>query len=434
MKECLKIQGVPAGVSFSAYAVGTTDFVTVFTAENTPIDQAVTPIVFDANLEAAIYFHGQADIQIGGLGTVEDLAYNGGDPFIFPRQTCIDLDVVTPSWQTLGIYVGPTSPDLVYYDDWERTKQGYWGFIYAAANASLGEGAFGSISVTASTAELFGISDGLGDIQVVSATSEVSALIGSSVGQGLFEGSIVTVSVADLIGSGLLPDGVGALVEVVATVSISELSGEGVSIGTGLLVEVSSTTSVGALTGTSGEALVTWNAADKNSTITLSNGDKTASRTSGTGFASVRANRSANTDIRYVEFVESGDAADGGAGIATSTAVLNNFIGNATTGVSVAFTNGAVYYNGVTVGTALGAFAIGDVLSLAWRASDGSIWVKKNGDINIDVDVAITPKRLGPVFPAGWMYNTAVVSYNNIRGDRAEWTRTPPTSAKGWGE
>jgi len=93
-KECLKIQGVPAGVSLSFYQPGTTDFLTVYTSADVAIDQAVTPIVFDAGLEASAYFHDQADVVIGGLGTIADDAYNGGVAIVFPRQTGVDLSTL----------------------------------------------------------------------------------------------------------------------------------------------------------------------------------------------------------------------------------------------------------------------------------------------------------------------------------------------------
>jgi len=94
MKEGFKIVGIPVGVSLRFFEPDTENLGTVFDAADNPL---VQPILFDVDSNAIAYYHGQYDVVIGGTDSAADIAWNGGLPQVFPRQTGVDLsEILSP--------------------------------------------------------------------------------------------------------------------------------------------------------------------------------------------------------------------------------------------------------------------------------------------------------------------------------------------------
>jgi hypothetical protein len=127
---------------------------------------------------------------------------------------------------------------------------------------------------------------------------------------------------------------------------------------------------------------ITWNPADKNSNIALSNGNLTVSNTNGADGAV----RSINNQIPgkyYFEVTWTGSAGGGntGCGIATNLASLVNFGQSAGSGIAAFQSSGNIWNNGSSVGISIGAFASGTVcvaidtsVKRAWFRKDAGLW------------------------------------------------------------
>ena len=122
---------------------------------------------------------------------------------------------------------------------------------------------------------------------------------------------------------------------------------------------------------------VTWNPADKNANISLSNGDLTATATD-TSWKSVRATEGKSSGKWYWEVkidVSAGDHNMIGTG--SSSATLDHYVGNDSYGYGYNGYNGYKFYDGsgVVYGSTYG---LNDIIGVALDLDNGKIWVSKN--------------------------------------------------------
>lgn len=125
----------------------------------------------------------------------------------------------------------------------------------------------------------------------------------------------------------------------------------------------------------------TWDPANKGATLTLSNGNLTATSSASSLLTSVRATTSLNSGVRVVRHTYN-----------TATTIFPGFV-NASFSIiststqvgadanSVCFntTTGNITYNGATVASAGVTAAPGDLIDLALDMVNKSIWVRVNG-------------------------------------------------------
>jgi hypothetical protein len=123
-------------------------------------------------------------------------------------------------------------------------------------------------------------------------------------------------------------------------------------------------------------AAVTWNPADKNASVTLSNGNKTANAASAS--QTVRATSSKSTGAWYFEVVFTGNSFSFTvAGIANASALLTQYVGANANGYSHG-TGGFSYFNGSGTASAPTLFP-GDTLMVAVDLTNLKIWFGVNG-------------------------------------------------------
>lgn len=124
-----------------------------------------------------------------------------------------------------------------------------------------------------------------------------------------------------------------------------------------------------------GPSTTTWNPADKDASITLSAGNLTATKASGSGFCGVRAVASASTGKKYWELTwTSVTAGLCMVGIADGTWNLTaNFLGQAAG--SIGWTTSATIFG--ASGSA-DSWTAGDVLSIALDIGGALIWFRRN--------------------------------------------------------
>lgn len=130
---------------------------------------------------------------------------------------------------------------------------------------------------------------------------------------------------------------------------------------------------------TPGITYATWNPSDKAADVALSNGNLTASRTTGGSPATVRATVGKSSGKWYWEMTI-GAATIGGthSGVCDNTVSLTSFLGNNATGWIYFDQNGNKINNSIS--TAYGAsYTGGDVLMFALDMNSGKVWFGKNG-------------------------------------------------------
>lgn len=89
---------------------------------------------------------------------------------------------------------------------------------------------------------------------------------------------------------------------------------------------------------------VTWNPADKNAAIVLSNGNTTAARTGAESYAGVRGTVGYSTGTYYFEAtVPGGSGAEGAVGLANATASISDPLGFGNNNGIGAYSDGAVW-------------------------------------------------------------------------------------------
>jgi hypothetical protein len=134
----------------------------------------------------------------------------------------------------------------------------------------------------------------------------------------------------------------------------------------------------------------TWNPLDKDADITLSNGDLTI--TAGTSAENnIRTISSITGGRRYHEITVGTIAAspDHFFGWANATETLTNFAGQTTNSCGWRGSDGGVFINGGSIGTA-NTYTTGNVLCFAYSKADGRLWVRV-GSGNWNNDVSANP-------------------------------------------
>lgn len=118
-----------------------------------------------------------------------------------------------------------------------------------------------------------------------------------------------------------------------------------------------------------------YNPAAKDAGVTLSNSDRTATRTSGSGNGGmVLGFGGKSTGKWYVEFVIGTNI---NTAVGVSAASLPSYLGSNTTSWGYWFSGNRWFNASPTAGYA--GYTTGDVIGVAWNASAGEIWWSKNG-------------------------------------------------------
>lgn len=175
---------------------------------------------------------------------------------------------------------------------------------------------------------------------------------------------------------------------------------------------------------------VTWNPADKDASIVLSNGDLTTT-TSVTGYHGVRATSGHATGKRYFEITLGTVDEFFRIGLAKATWTLTS-IGAATTGWGYK-NNGYVFYNDTGYGPAL-SFATGDIISVAVDLDAHKLWFGVNGVWSGDPAAgtgAVMTNLTDTLYPAFSAYTSGNSATANF-GDTAFAYEVPSGFNPGW--
>lgn len=150
--------------------------------------------------------------------------------------------------------------------------------------------------------------------------------------------------------------------------------------------------------GTPPAVVTTWNPADKDATIALSNGNLTATKTSGSdrGLRAVSSKSSGKWCLPVLIDSLTTPAID--IGLAKAAATLGSYLGVDSAGWGYDSANGKVYHSnaGSSYGTTFGP---GDVVEILYDADAGELRFTKNGTIQNGGAAAVSGLS-GPLFPA----------------------------------
>lgn len=139
----------------------------------------------------------------------------------------------------------------------------------------------------------------------------------------------------------------------------------------------------------------TWNPSDKNASISLSSGDKTATQTS-SSFNAVRSVDSHSSGKYYFEVVVS--TLDMFVGIMSSTGSLNSYIGSDNQGIGVWTFNDTYYNNGGTAGTANASIGSATVIGVLVDRDAGNLQFTYDGALGVGPPTFTLPS--GAIFAA----------------------------------
>ena len=191
---------------------------------------------------------------------------------------------------------------------------------------------------------------------------------------------------------------------------------------------------------TSTRPVVTWNPADKDAGVILSNGNLTATRSGADSLKSVRATYGIpHTESGYFEvYFAIGNPGSWFqlVGVATSSASLASFVGNDANGWGYYQDTGGKYTNNVLTAYGndwKGGFHIG----IAFK--NGSVWFARNntwqnsGDPVAGTGAAFTGIT-GTIYPMLSLYKGSVPqNFMDGRFKFADFLYTPPTGFDPWG-
>lgn len=126
-------------------------------------------------------------------------------------------------------------------------------------------------------------------------------------------------------------------------------------------------------------AATTWDPANTNAAITLSNGNLTATQNTAGGFRAYRALASHTTGKYYFEIHADTASANYFSGIGNASASLADFPGDNNNSISIG-SDGKVWLNGTNpTGSPVLAWTTGDTLSVAVDMGNTKIWFRTNG-------------------------------------------------------
>lgn len=172
-----------------------------------------------------------------------------------------------------------------------------------------------------------------------------------------------------------------------------------------------------------------WNSADKNASVTLSNGDRDAT---GGVLVSVRGRLSRASGKYYYEVLVGTSASNFWCGFGTSGANISSYVGNSASSGGIASGGNAV--NTWTKAQS-GTFTIsaGDVLGFAADVSTGYIWVAKNNTWQLSGDPAAgTSPWITGVASAIYPMCSPGSASARIGTKTAELTYSPPSGFSNW--
>lgn len=194
------------------------------------------------------------------------------------------------------------------------------------------------------------------------------------------------------------------------------------------------------LLGGGGVVVPLWNPSDKSASITLTNGDATATKTAaGDAWVSVRSVASKSTGKWYAEVLVAlggGTGPDMLCGLANSSMPLTNFCGQDTNSYGFYARNGQKATNNVftAYGSSHGA---GAVIGIAYDASAGNLWFAKDGtwqasgNPGAGTGAAFTSVAAG-MFIAGSIFNGSSIQAYTLRLTAASQTYSPPSGFSAW--
>ena len=176
-----------------------------------------------------------------------------------------------------------------------------------------------------------------------------------------------------------------------------------------------------------------WNPADKDSGITLSNNNLTATATA--GFKSVRGVSGKSSGKWYYEFTATNLGSGIAVGIGRTSALLTNFPGsNANSYGYYSGSGGALYFGNAAVQATIGAWATNNVIGVAVDLDNYTIQFYKQG-----VAVGTAQPLKDTAAPAPWVPGTVVypmVGPNAGAGTAnfgtSAFAYTPPAGFTGW--
>lgn len=182
---------------------------------------------------------------------------------------------------------------------------------------------------------------------------------------------------------------------------------------------------------------VTWNPADKDASISLSNANRTATKTGSPGEVSVRATVGiAATSKGYFEIRTDTLGNFQLIGVGTASATLASFVGSDANGWAYYQDTGEKYHSNSPVAYGASWKTVGDVIGVAF--DNGKVWFAKNGTWqNSGNPAAGTGEAFsgitGTVYP---MLSVQAISPQDsvtARFASADFTQTPPAGFPAWG-
>lgn len=179
------------------------------------------------------------------------------------------------------------------------------------------------------------------------------------------------------------------------------------------------------------QATFTWNPSATNASITLSNGNLTASITSSSAYTITLGTVSRTTGKWYFEIkadVVGGVPAEYGFGIAPSTQGTSEWLGQSGTNSIGFYADGSKYVGGPPSSSA--SFVSGDVISIAYDADTGKVWLAVNGTFSGDpaagTGQAGTLTTGSAMCPGGEPYDTSSFTINTT------FSYSPPSGFSPW--
>lgn len=177
---------------------------------------------------------------------------------------------------------------------------------------------------------------------------------------------------------------------------------------------------------------VIWNSSDKSGSMTLSNGNLTATDDVAPG--GIRALTGRSSGKHYLEFLVHNIGTSAEFGLALSTFPLNSSA-NTNNGALGIQSGWAVYYNSTSVGT-LPNLANGNVVMVALDSSNGKIWIGRNGTWQGDPAAGTGQLVTAAAFAGALVYpsiNTGWYGFSaTLRTTAASFSYSIPTGFVSW--
>lgn len=191
---------------------------------------------------------------------------------------------------------------------------------------------------------------------------------------------------------------------------------------------------------------VTWNPSDKDSSITLSGSDLTATKGGTAALKSVRATRGiADTDNGYFEIVVVQDGFNAPfmlVGVATASLSLGSYVGSDTNSWGYYQDTGQKYTNstGASYGAGWGTGGAGNGVVIGVAFKNGKLWFAKNGTWQNSGDPAAGTGEAfsgitGTLYPTMSLYRHDFPNQHSVTGRfrTSAFAYAPPSGFSPWG-